>query len=87
MAFKVVGDRVAVEPTTQETVSPGGIYLPEKASLLPDTSGRVTSVGDGVQRLEVGDQVFFSPQAGFELTIEGKRVLVLKEDQILGVME
>ncbi len=96
VAFKPLGNRIVVEPTEDdEQVSSGGIYIPDTAKEKPQ-EGKVIAVGkdkigeDGkVQPLDVkkGDKVLFSKYAGTEVNVEGDEHLIIREDDVLGVLE
>jgi len=88
-------DRVIVRRLDEETVSAGGIIIPDSAKEKP-LEGEVVSAGKGkimengdIRPLDVkaGDKVIFSKYAGTEIKIEGEEVLMMREDDILGVIE
>jgi chaperonin GroES len=92
--LKPLGDRVVVEPI-KEDISAGGIALPETAKDEPQR-GFVLAVGPGLrdakgQRMEmdivVGDKVLFARYGGSSLKHEGKDLLILREDEILAIIE
>ncbi len=93
-SLKPLGDRVVVEPITDD-FSAGGIALPETAKEEPQR-GVVFAVGPGLrdsngQRMAmdvvVGDEVLFARYGGSSLKHEGKEYLILREDEILAVIE
>jgi len=95
MNLKPLGNRVVVEPIEQEEVTSGGIVLPEIAKEKPQ-KGKVLSVGPGERdedgkRIPMdvapGDMVLFAKYSGTEIKIEGKKVLILKESDILAIVE
>jgi chaperonin GroES len=98
MALKLrpLGDRVIVEPTErEETFAGGALVLPETAKEKPQ-QGEILAVGPGrlddsgkrvAMEVKTGDQVLFAKYAGTEIKIEGKKVLILKETDILAVVE
>ena len=98
MAVKIrpLGDRVVVEPVEQEEKTPSGIILPETAKEKPQ-EGKVIAVGPGRRDdkgervpmdVKEGDRVLFAKYAGTEVKLEGdKKVLILKESDILAVIE
>jgi chaperonin GroES len=98
MAVKIrpLGDRVVVEPIEQEEKTPSGIILPETAKEKPQ-EGKVIAVGPGRRDdkgervpmdVKEGDRVLFAKYAGTEVKLEGdKKVLILKESDILAVIE
>jgi len=92
--LKPLGDHVVVEPITDE-LSAGGIALPETAKKEPQR-GIVIAVGPGSrngvgQRLKMdvslGDKVLFARYGGSSLKHEGKELLILREDEILAIIE
>ncbi|MFI4954548.1 MAG: co-chaperone GroES [Gammaproteobacteria bacterium] len=88
-------DRLVVERLEQEQKSPGGIVIPDNAKEKP-IRGKVIAVGKGkaldngnVRPLEVkeGQVVLFGKYAGTEVKLESKEVLVLREDDVLAIIE
>ena len=95
MNIRPLHDRVIVKRMAEERTSPGGIVIPDSAAEKP-IQGEVVAVGNGkvlengeVRPLEVkvGDKVLFSKYGGTEVKIEGEDLLVLREDDITGVIE
>jgi len=95
MNIRPLHDRVIVRRMEEERTSPGGIVIPDSAAEKP-IQGEVVAVGNGkildngeVRPLEVkvGDKVLFSKYGGTEVKIEGEDLLVLREDDITGVIE
>ncbi len=93
--LKPLGDRLVVEPTEQEEVTPGGIVLPETAKEKPQ-QGKVLAVGPGArnergERIEmdvkVGDKVLYAKYAGTEFKVDGKKLLILRESDVLAIIE
>ncbi len=94
--LKPLGDRVLVERIDQEEkVSPGGIIIPDTAKEKP-TKGRVVAVGPGKRdkdgnripmEIKVGDEIVFGKWGGNEIKMDGKEYLLLKEDDIYGIIE
>lgn len=95
MSIRPLNDRVVVRRREEERTSPGGIVIPDSATEKP-IQGDVLAVGKG-KRLDngdlrpldvkVGDRVLFGKYSGTEVKIKGEEVLVLREDDILGVIE
>lgn len=93
--LKPLGSRVVVEPLEQEEITAGGIVLPETAKEKPQ-KGTVLSVGPG-ERDENGkripmdvaknDTVLFAKYGGTEIKIEGKKLLILRESDLLAIVE
>lgn len=94
--LRPLGDRVVIEPVEQEDTFAGGqLVLPETAKEKPQ-QGLVLAVGAGRrdedgERIEmdvkVGDRVLFAKYAGTEIKMDGKKLLILKETDILGILE
>ncbi len=98
MAIKLrpLGDRVLIEAVEQEDTFAGGqLVLPETAKEKPQ-QGNVLAVGEGRRDedgeripmdVKVGDRVLFAKYAGTEIKIDGKKLLIMKESDILGIVE
>ncbi|HEY0522800.1 MAG TPA: co-chaperone GroES [Stellaceae bacterium] len=95
MAFRPLHDRVLVRRVEQEGKTAGGIIIPDTAKEKP-MEGEVAAVGPGardetgkVQPLDVkpGDRVLFGKWSGTEVRIEGEELLVMKESDLMGVIE
>jgi chaperonin GroES len=94
MSFRPLGDRVAIELIEQADKTAGGIYIPETAKEKP-SQGKVVAVGNGLKNekgdsiameVKVGDTVMFGKWAGTEVTIDGKKLMIMKESDIMGVV-
>ncbi|KXK15658.1 MAG: 10 kDa chaperonin [Chloroflexi bacterium OLB15] len=94
MNIRPLGDRVIVEPLEQEEKTASGIYIPETAKEKPQ-EGLVLAVGEGRRDedgdripmdVKAGDKVLFAKYAGTEIKIEGKKLLIMKEADILGIL-
>lgn len=88
-------DRVLIKPTLTERVTPGGLILPETSTLEGNLRGAVLAVGRGHQDkkgrvrpldLRVGDEVLFSEYAGSPVEVSGEKLVILRETDILGVI-
>src|SRR5437667_11335710 len=95
MAFRPLGDRVLVKRVEEEEKTRGGIIIPDTAKEKPQ-EGEVIAVGPGardesgkVQALDVkpGDRILFGKWSGAEVKLDGKDLLIMKESDILGVLE
>ena len=93
--LKPLGDRMVVEPIEQEETTSGGILLPETAKEKPQ-EGKVIAVGPGriddsgtrvKMEVKEGDRVLYAKYAGTEIKLENKKVLILKETDILALVE
>ena len=94
MNLKPLADRLVVEPIEQEEVTAGGIILPETAKEKPQ-QGKVIAAGPGrtdddgeriAMEVKVGDKVLYAKYSGTEIKLDGKKVLILRESDILAVM-
>ncbi len=95
MKIRPLQDRIIVKRVDEEETTKGGIIIPDSAKEKPQ-EGKVIAVGKGkvnedgkLQRLDVqkGDKVLFSKYAGTEINIEGVEHLIIREDDVLGVVE
>ncbi len=93
--LKPLGSRVVVEPIEQEDVLASGIVLPETAKEKPQ-KGKVLSTGPGDRdedgkRIQmdvaVGDTVLFAKYAGTEIKVDGKKLLILRESDLLAIVQ
>jgi len=95
MAIRPLHDRVIVQRVKEEEKTKGGIIIPDSAKEKP-IEGKIIAVGNGkilddgsVRKLEVkkGDRVLFGKYSGTEVKIDGEEHLIMREDDILGVVE
>ncbi len=95
LSFKPLGGRVLIEPIEQEDMTAGGIILPETAKEKPQ-EGKVLAVGPGDRDddgkripldLKVGDKILFAKYSGTEVKMEGKKLLILRESDVLGTID
>ncbi len=95
ISLKPLGSRVVIEPIEQEDVTAGGIVLPETAKEKPQ-KGRILSVGPGdrdeggkriLLDVSVGDTVLFAKYSGTEIKLDGKKLLILRESDLLAIVE
>jgi len=93
--LKPLGSRVVVEPIEQEDITASGIVLPETAKEIPQR-GKVLSTGPGDRDVSgkrikmdvaVGDTVLFAKYAGTEIKLDGKKLLILRESDLLAIVE
>jgi chaperonin GroES len=95
MNLKPLADRLVVEPIEQEDVTAGGIILPETAKEKPQQGkviaagpGRTDEDGDRIPMdVSVGDKVLYAKYSGTEIKLDGKKVLILRESDILAIVE
>jgi len=95
LKLKPLGSRLVVEPIEQEDITASGIVLPETAKEKPQLA-KVLSAGPGdrdesgkrVQMdVKVGDTVLFAKYSGTEIKIDSKKLLILKESDVLAIVE
>ena len=95
MKFRPLHDRVVVKRVDEDTKSKGGIIIPETAQEKP-MQGTILSVGPGGRDeagklipidLKTGDKVLFGKWSGTEVKIDGQDLLIMKESDIMGVLE
>ena len=95
MAFRPLGDRVLVRRVEEEAKTKGGIIIPDSAKEKPQ-EGEVLSVGPGARDdagkvhpldVKVGDRILFGKWSGSEVKLDGEDLLIMKESDILGVLE
>ena len=95
MKIRPLQDRILVQRVEEEETTAGGIIIPDTAKEKPQ-EGKVKAVGPGkitddgkTQPLDVkaGDRVLFSKYAGTEVNLDGEEHLIIREDDVLGVIE
>jgi chaperonin GroES len=95
MKFRPLHDRVVVSRVEEDNKTAGGIIIPDTAKEKP-MQGEVVAVGPGARDetgkvvpldVKAGDRVLFGKWSGTEVTIDGKELLIMKESDILGVLE
>lgn len=95
MKFRPLYDRILVERMESEEKTKGGIILPDTAKEKPQ-QGKIIAVGQGRRtedgkiiplELKAGDVILFGKYAGSEIKIEGTEYLIMKEDDVLGLVE
>jgi len=95
MAFRPLGDRVLIKRVEEEQKTKGGIIIPDTVKEKPQ-EGEVIAVGPGVRddhgkinALDVkkGDRILFGKWSGTEVKIDGQDLLIMKESDVLGVLE
>ncbi|MCD8501607.1 MAG: co-chaperone GroES [Bacillaceae bacterium] len=93
--LKPLGDRIVIEQVETEEKTASGIVLPDTAKEKPQ-EGRVVAVGTGrilesgervALEVKEGDKVIFSKYAGTELKLDGKEYLILRENDVLAIVE
>ncbi len=95
MKFRPLHDRVLVKRVEQEEKTAGGIIIPDTAQEKP-SEGKIVAVGSGARRddgtvialdVKAGDNVLFGKWSGTEVTVNGDDLLIMKESDLLGVIE
>lgn len=87
--LKPLADRVLIEPAPAETTTASGIIIPDTAQEKPQ-KGTVVAVGAGTKEnpitVKVGDIVLYGKYSGTELKLEGKSYLIMRENDLLGIL-
>lgn len=90
MTIKPLSDRVLVEPAKAEEKTAGGIIIPDSAKEKP-LKGTVKAVGNGTKDEEmvvkIGDEVLYGKYAGTEIEVDGEKFLMMKQSDILAIVE
>ena len=95
MKLKPLQDRILVQRVAEETTTKGGIIIPDTAKEKP-AEGKVTAVGNGKVgddgkriplEIKKGDRILFGKYSGTEVKIEGEEYLIMREDDVLGIIE
>ena len=95
MKIKPLNDRILVKRLEAEDKTAGGIIIPDTAKEKPN-QGKVVAVGEGAKdkdgkrvpiQLKKGDRILFSSYAGTEMKLEGEEFIILREDDIYGIIE
>ena len=94
ISVKPLGNRVIIEPIEQDEVTASGIVLPDSAKEKPQ-QGVILAAGPGerddkgariAMDVKTGDKVLFAKYAGTELKLDGKKLLILRESDLLGIL-
>ena len=95
MKLRPLQDRILVKRIEEQEKTAGGIYIPDTAKEKP-VMGQIVSVGNGKKAedgrvipldVKAGDKVLFGKYSGNEVKVEGEDYLIMREDDILGIME
>ena len=95
MSFKPLHDRVLVRRTESDEKTKGGLIIPDSAKEKP-AEGEVVAVGEGARKdsgeliemaVKAGDRILFGKWSGTEITLDGEELLIMKESDILGIIE
>jgi len=91
MKLKPLGDRVVVEPLTEEETTKAGIILPDTVDKEKKAEGKVIAIGDGEKitklGLKEGDKVLFGKYAGEEVEVDDAEYKILSDEDVLAVIE
>ena len=85
LKFKPLKERVFVSYAEEGEKTSGGIYLPDTAKEKPQ-KGKVEAIGSEVKDVKVGDTILFDKYSGSKINIDGSDYLIIKEEDILGVI-
>ena len=95
MKLRPLQDRILVQRVEEETTTKGGIIIPDTATEKP-AEGKVKAVGNGkvgddgkrvALEIKVGNRILFGKYSGTEVKIDGEEYLIMREDDVLGVIE
>ena len=90
MKIKPLADRVLIQPTAAEEVSASGIIIPDSAK-EKQLKGKVLAVGAGTKDEEMvlkeGDTVLYGKYAGTEVELDGEKVIIMRQNEVLAVVE
>ncbi|MGD9190061.1 MAG: co-chaperone GroES [Desulfobacteraceae bacterium] len=95
MKLRPLQDRILVQRVAEETTTKGGIIIPDTAKEKP-AEGKVVAVGNGkvgddgkriALEIKKGDRILFGKYSGTEVKIEGEEYLIMREDDVLGVID
>jgi len=86
MKFKPLKDRVFVKYSEEAEKTAGGIYIPESAKEKPQ-KGVIEAVGSEVKEIKIGDIILFDKYSGSKINIDNNEYLIIKEEDILGIIQ
>ena len=95
MAFKPLHDRVLVRRVQSDEKTKGGLIIPDTAKEKP-AEGEIVAVGEGARKdsgeliepsVKAGDRILFGKWSGTEVTLDGQELLIMKESDILGIID
>jgi chaperonin GroES len=95
MKLRPLQDRILVQRVEEETTTKGGIIIPDTAKEKP-AEGKVVAVGNGKMgddgkrvalEIKKGDRILFGKYSGTEVKIEGEEFLIMREDDVLGIID
>jgi chaperonin GroES len=83
--FRPLKDRVFVSYTAELEKTAGGLFIPDSAKEKPQ-SGKVEAIGDEVKSLKTGDKILFDRYSGSKINIDNIEYLIIKEEDVLGIL-
>jgi chaperonin GroES len=95
MNIRPLHDRVIVQPLEENRTSPGGIVIPDSAAEKP-VQGKIVAVGKGKVlesgqvrpcAVKVGDKILFTKHGGTEVKLDGKELVVMREEDVMAIIE
>ena len=92
--FRPLGDRILIKRIKEEEKTKGGIIIPDTAKEKPQ-EGKVIAVGKGKYEegklipveVKVGDRILFGKYSGSEIKLEGEELIIMREDDVLGILD
>jgi len=84
--FRPLKDRVFVSYSAELEKTSGGLYIPDAAKEKPQ-KGKIEAIGNEVKNVAIGDIILFDKYSGSKITIDSQEYLILKEEDILGIIE
>jgi chaperonin GroES len=95
MKIRPLSDRIVVQPEELETKTKGGIYIPDTADKDKPMKGKIIAIGNGKfvdgkmqpLQVQVGDTILFGKYSGTSIKLDDKELLVMREEDVMGVLE
>lgn len=85
--LKPIGERVLIRREGPTTMTAGGLHIPTSAQSEKTMRGEILAVGSRVENVNVGERVMFAKRAGVECGLDGEKYLLLREEDIIGVLD
>lgn len=86
MNIQPLNDRVILKRETEDEKTKGGLYIPDNAKEKP-ARGTILAVGPKAEQVKAGDKVLFGKYAGTEVKLEGEDLLIMREEDVIGVIQ